>query len=65
MLSCVAYTRETEDEKIMVIANRNYHEIDYYLPEDFKYREELISGTYTKESVKIPANSGVIIKSNR
>lgn len=65
MLSCVAYTRETEAEKIMVIANRNYHEIDYYLPEDFKYREELISGTYTKEFVKVPANSGVIIKSNR
>ncbi len=63
MLSCVAYTREVEDEKIMVIANRNYHEIDYYLPDEFKYKEELISNTYTKEYVKIPANSAVIIKS--
>ena len=49
----------------MVIANRNYHEIDYYLHETFRYKEELISGIYTKESVKIPANSGVIRKSNR
>ncbi len=64
MLSCVAYMRETENEKIMVIANRNYHEIDYYLPDEFKYKEELIGNTYTKEYVKIPANSAVIIKSN-
>ncbi len=63
MLSCVAYMRESENEKIMVIANRNYHEIDYYLPDEFKYKEELISNTYTKEYVKIPANSAVIIKS--
>ncbi len=64
MLSCVAYTRESEGEKIMVIANRNYHEIDYYLADEFKYKEELISDTYTTEYVKIPANSAVIIKSN-
>ena len=64
MLSCIAYTRECEGEKIMVIANRNYHEIDYYLPYEFQYREELISNTFTNEYVKIPANSAVIIKSN-
>ena len=64
MLSCVAYTRECEGEKIMVIANRNYHEIDYYLPYEFQYRVELISNTFTNEYVKIPANSAVIIKSN-
>ena len=64
MLSCVAYTRECTDEKTMVIANRNYHEIDYYLPDEFRYKEELISNTYTTEYVKIPANSAVIIKSN-
>ncbi len=63
ILSCVAYIRESENEKIMVIANRNYHEIDYYLPDEFRYKEELISNTYTKEYVKIPANSAVIIKS--
>ena len=64
MLSCVAYIREAENEKIMVIANRNYHEIDYYLPDEFKYKKELISNTYTTEYIKIRANSAVIIKSN-
>ena len=64
MLSCVAYTREAENEKIMVIANRNYHEIDYYLPDEFRYKQELLSDSYTTEYIKIPANSAVIIKSN-
>lgn len=64
MLSCVAYMREAENEKIMVIANRNYHEIDYYLPDEFKHKEELIYGAQVTDFVKIPANSAVIIKSN-
>ncbi len=64
MLSCVAYMREAEGEKIMVIANRNYHEIDYYLPDEFKHKEELIYGAQVTDFVKIPANSAVIIKSN-
>lgn len=64
MLSCVAYTRECEGEKIMVIANRNYHEIDYYLPDEFKYKEELLHSAQVTDFVKIPANSAVIIKSN-
>ena len=64
MLSCVAYMREAENEKIMVIANRNYHEIDYYLPDEFRYKKELLYGIPVTEFVKIPANSAVIIKSN-
>lgn len=64
MLSCIAYMREAENEKIMVIANRNYHEIDYYLPDEFKYKEELIYGSHVTDYVKIPENSVVIIKSN-
>ncbi len=62
MLSCVAYTRETENEKIFVIANRNPHEIDYYLPEDFRNKTELITGTSVSYSVKIPPYGGAIIK---
>lgn len=62
MLSCVAYIREGGNEKIFVIANRNYHEIDYYLPDEFRFKTELISGSTVSEYVKIPANSAVIIK---
>lgn len=64
MLSCIAYMREAENEKIMVIANRNYHEIDYYLPDEFKYKEELLRNIQVTDFIKIPANSAVIIKSN-
>ncbi len=62
MLSCVAYIRHCESEKVMVIVNRNNHEIDYNLPEDFRYKEELITGEHTQYSVKIPAYGAVIIK---
>jgi hypothetical protein len=46
----------------MVIANMNYHEIDYNLPDEFKYKPELITSNYTNEFVKIPAYGAVIIK---
>ncbi len=62
MLSCVAYTRECEKEKIFVIANRNPHEIDYWLPEEFRYKEELLHNTPVTDCVRIPAFGAVIIK---
>lgn len=62
ILSCVAYSRETETEKILVIANRNPHKIDYYLPENFKHKTEILTGTYVGDYVKISADSAVIIK---
>lgn len=63
MLSCVAYTRESENEKIFVIANMNPHEIDYYLPEEFKYKNELLTETVTSDFVKIKPYGTAIIKS--
>jgi hypothetical protein len=62
MLSCVAYKRVADDEQIFVIINRNPHEIDYYLPDEFKYKNELITNSQVSDFVKIPANSAVIIK---
>lgn len=62
MLSCVAYIRDNGSEKIMVIANMNYHEIDYNLPEEFRYKSELINNTETTDYVKIPAYGAIIIK---
>ena len=62
MLSCVAYIRDNGNEKIMVIANMNYHEIDYNLPEEFRYKTELITNSTTTNSVKIPAYGSIIIK---
>ncbi len=62
MLSCVAYIRKSEQDKILVIVNRNYHEIDYNLPDEFKFSHELISDTQVLHSVHVPAYGGVILK---
>ncbi len=62
MLSCVAYERVSESCKIFVIANRNPHEIDYYLPEIYKYKKELISETVASDFVKIPPYGAAIIE---
>ncbi|MBS7359397.1 MAG: glycoside hydrolase family 13 protein, partial [Oscillospiraceae bacterium] len=62
MLSCVAYFREDENEKIMVISNMNSHSIDYYLPCEFQYSKELLFNTPVTESVTVEAESAVILK---
>ena len=62
MLSCVAYIRRSESDKILVIANRNYHSIDYNLPEEFRYSYELITQKNVESSVNIPAFGAVILK---
>ena len=64
MLSCVAYKRQTEKETLFVIVNRNGHEIDYYLPEEFKYTKELLFNSPVTDSVKVAANSAVILCKN-
>lgn len=62
MLSCVAYIRRCKNEAIFVIANRNFHEIDYYLPEEFQNKPELISGKDSTDYVKLPPYGAAIIK---
>lgn len=62
MLSCVAYIRRSEKDKIMVIANRNPHEITYNLPEEFRYCENLITNAFASESISIPPFGAVILK---
>jgi hypothetical protein len=62
MLSCVAFIRESEKDKILVIANKNYHDIDYNLPDDFRYKKDLITGEFATHSINIPAYGAVIIK---
>ena len=62
MLSCVAYKRQCEKETLFVIANRNPHEIDYYLPEEFKYQKEILLNSQVTDFVKVPEFGAVIIK---
>lgn len=62
MLSCVSYIREDENEKVFIAVNKNPHEIDFYLPDDFCNKTELLTDTTVGDFVKIPAFAAAIIK---
>ena len=62
MLSCVSYIRENENEKIFIIANRNPHEIDFYLPDEFKNKTELLTDKSLTDFVKIPSFGAAVIR---
>ena len=61
MLSCVAYIRESKEQKIFVIANKNNHEITYNLPYEFWNTVELTKDLPVTESVTVPAYSAVLL----
>ena len=61
MLSCVAYIRETKEQKIFVIANKNNHEISYNLPYEFHNTVELTKDLPVTESVTVPAFGAVLL----
>lgn len=65
MLSCVAYKRKSTDETLFVIANLNPHEIDYYLPDEFKYQTEILHGADVGDCVKVAPYGAVIITTSR
>lgn len=61
MLSCVAYIRETKEQKIFVIANKNNHDITYNLPYEFHNTVELTKDLPVTESVTVPAYSAILL----
>ncbi len=60
-LGCVAYKRETENEKIIVIANNNPHDIIYYLPWDLKNAIPLTKTEIRDGGAAVRANEAVIL----
>lgn len=62
MLSCTAYIREDKNDSIFVIANLNPHAIDYYLPDEFKGKTELLTGKPVNGSVNVSAYGAAILK---
>lgn len=62
MLSCLAFTREDENDRIFVVVNRNEHDIDYYLPEEWNHAETLLGERVEKGSLHLPALSAAILK---
>lgn len=61
-LGCLAYIRKKDAEEIMVIVNRNEHEIDYYLPWQFHGAKTLIGNQVQNEKIKLAALEVAIIK---
>lgn len=62
MLGCLAYERKDRKDRILVIVNRNEHEIDYYLPEHWHNSKAVFGGKMQGQSVKLGSLSAVILK---
>lgn len=61
MLSCLAFVRYNDEEKIMLISNRNEHEIDYYLPPEWHCSKSLLGGEVQGDRIKIDSLSAAIL----
>lgn len=53
MLSCLAFVRHDKGERVMLIANRNEHEIDYFLPPEWHNAKTLLGNEVQADKVKI------------
>ncbi len=64
MLGCIAFARESKESNcaIIVIINRNSHEIDYYLPERYKFSKELLTGSPCGEFVRVKKIGAAVVK---
>lgn len=59
VLGCVAYAREDENEKLIIVANNNSEEIDYVLPHG-QYKN-LLGGKVNGNHLFLPAESAAIV----
>ncbi len=62
MLGCLAFVRYSEKDEILVIVNRNDHEIDYYLPENWHCTRSVFGGSMQGDSVHLDALSAIVLK---
>ncbi len=61
MLGCLAFIRKSKGSEIMVIANRNEHGIDYYLPYDWQNAKTLLGNDVAGDKVVLDALDVVIL----
>lgn len=62
MLGCLAFTRKSEGDEILVIINRNDHEIDYYLPCEWHNSKAVLGCEMTGQKAVIDAYGYIILK---
>lgn len=65
MLGCLAYSRIGQDDEIMVIINRNEHEIDYYLPQQWHSAKTLFGNEIQGDKIKVEALGGALIRKEK
>ncbi|MBQ7117640.1 MAG: glycoside hydrolase family 13 protein, partial [Clostridia bacterium] len=62
MLGCLAFERSDRKDSILVIVNRNEHEIDYYLPVSWHNSRQIFGTGMQGQSVKLGALEAAILK---
>ncbi len=60
--ACVAFVRCDENSQVLVIANRNETDIEYYLHEEWQSKEIILGEGECKHFVKVPAMSTIILR---
>ena len=60
--ACIAFKRFDENEEILVIANRNETDIEYYLHEEWHSASVLMGAESCSYFVKLPKTGAVILK---
>lgn len=61
MLGCLAFTRKSRNSEILVIINRNEHEIDYYLPEYWHNARAVFGESMMGNKAKLKALGYIIL----
>ena len=58
---CVAYIRHGVNDCVMTIANRNPHQIDYYLPDGYAVKEALTGECHSENYVTVNGDSAALV----
>lgn len=58
-LGCAAFERNSENGSVLLIANRNEHDISYGLPQSWQNTKERLHGKPVTNCVEVPAMSAV------
>ncbi len=62
MLGCLAFVRKGRKDSILVIINRNEHEIDYYLPDEWHNSRLVFGDGMMGNKVNIGALDAIVLK---
>lgn len=60
---CVAYSRKKDGEAVLIIANSNFHDITYYVKDEWSNAEDLLGNSFVRDTlVDVGAKSTVILR---